>query len=87
MSNDAQTASNDAKTAGAYEAAFRASVEDPENFWLTAAEAVDWDVAPTRALDDSRAPIYRWFPDARAQHLRQRARPARRAPATGTGPR
>ncbi len=36
---------------------------DPEGFWLKAAETVDWIEAPTRALDDSDAPLYRWFPD------------------------
>lgn len=46
-----------------YEDAFRRSVEDPESFWLEAARGVDWDVAPTRALDDTQAPSYRWFPD------------------------
>lgn len=46
-----------------YEEAFRQSVEDPESFWLEAARGVDWDVAPTRALDDTQAPSYRWFPD------------------------
>ena len=37
---------------------------DPEGFWLHAAEAIDWIRAPTRALDDSRAPLYGWFADA-----------------------
>ncbi|MZD10661.1 AMP-binding protein [Streptomyces sp. SID5785] len=46
-----------------YEEVFRASSEDPESFWLTAAGAIDWDTAPTRALDADRAPFYRWFPD------------------------
>jgi propionyl-CoA synthetase len=50
---------------GKYEDVFRASTEDPENFWLTAAEGIDWDVAPKRALDASGAPFYRWFPDGR----------------------
>ncbi|MDX3568253.1 propionyl-CoA synthetase [Streptomyces sp. ID05-47C] len=50
---------------GKYEDVFRASTEDPENFWLTAAEGIDWDVAPQRALDASGAPFYRWFPDGR----------------------
>ncbi|RJQ73833.1 propionyl-CoA synthetase [Pseudonocardiaceae bacterium YIM PH 21723] len=36
---------------------------DPEGFWLRAAEAIDWTRVPERALDDSRAPFYRWFPD------------------------
>jgi propionyl-CoA synthetase len=37
---------------------------DPEKFWMTAAEAVDWIRKPSRALDDSAAPFYRWFTDA-----------------------
>ncbi|MDH3666918.1 MAG: propionyl-CoA synthetase [Paracoccaceae bacterium] len=36
---------------------------DPEAFWMRAAEAVDWIEKPTRALDDSAAPMYRWFSD------------------------
>lgn len=48
---------------GVYDELFTASVEDPERFWLDAAAAIDWHVAPTRALDDSRPPFYRWFPD------------------------
>jgi propionyl-CoA synthetase len=48
---------------GAYEETFRRSLEDPEGFWLEAAKAIDWTREPTRALDDSRAPFYRWFPD------------------------
>ncbi|MFD5840823.1 propionyl-CoA synthetase [Streptomyces chartreusis] len=50
---------------GMYEDVFRASLEDPERFWLRAAEGVDWEVAPSRALDSSAAPFYRWFPDGR----------------------
>ncbi|QCU77797.1 propionyl-CoA synthetase [Citricoccus sp. SGAir0253] len=48
-----------------YEAVYRQSLEDPEAFWLRAAGAVEWTAAPTRALDDSAAPLYRWFPDGR----------------------
>ncbi|GAB2670540.1 propionyl-CoA synthetase [Saccharopolyspora gloriosae] len=44
---------------GAYADAYQRSRTDPEGFWLDAAAAVDWDRAPTRALDDSG----RWFPD------------------------
>ena len=47
---------------GAYEQDYRRSLEDPEGFWLEAAGAIDWERAPSRALDDS-APLYRWFPD------------------------
>ncbi|MEX2970900.1 propionyl-CoA synthetase [Streptomyces sp. C184] len=46
-----------------YAAGYRRSLEDPEGFWLDAARAIDWTVAPTRALDESQAPLYRWFPD------------------------
>jgi len=48
---------------GSYHDAYRLSLEDPEAFWLAAAAALDWDTPPTRALDDSAAPLYRWFPD------------------------
>jgi propionyl-CoA synthetase len=48
-----------------YRDCYRQSMEDPESFWLSAASLVDWDAAPQRALDDSRAPLYRWFPDGR----------------------
>ncbi|MFF4798919.1 propionyl-CoA synthetase [Streptomyces sp. NPDC001351] len=50
---------------GTYEDLFRSSTEDPEGFWLRAAEGIDWDVAPQRALDSSGAPFHRWFPDGR----------------------
>ncbi|HEU4492506.1 MAG TPA: propionyl-CoA synthetase [Jiangellales bacterium] len=46
-----------------YRAVHRRSLTDREGFWLEAAEAVDWTRRPTRALDDSRPPFYRWFPD------------------------
>ncbi len=46
-----------------YEDVFRSSTDDPEAFWLRAAESIDWHVAPTRALEGSNPPFYRWFPD------------------------
>jgi len=36
---------------------------DVAAFWMEAAEAIDWHRAPTRALDSSRPPFHRWFPD------------------------
>ncbi|MBY6361831.1 acetate--CoA ligase [Rhodococcoides corynebacterioides] len=48
---------------GAYRRAYDAAATDPDAFWLDAARAVDWTVPPTRALDSSRPPFYRWFPD------------------------
>src|SRR4051795_5347906 len=48
---------------GAYDDVFRSSTEDPEGFWLGAAQALGWHGAPTKALDVPRPPFYRWFPD------------------------
>ncbi|WP_462417790.1 acetate--CoA ligase [Kytococcus sp. Marseille-QA3725] len=48
---------------GSYQEVLQRSLDDPEGFWLGATEAIDWTVLPTRALDDSEAPMYRWFPD------------------------
>jgi propionyl-CoA synthetase len=50
---------------GTYRDAYTQSLTDPDGFWLGAASLVDWDRPPTRALDDSTAPLYRWFPDGR----------------------
>ena len=49
---------------GAYSEAYRRSLADPEAFWLAAARSISWTKPPERALDDSRPPFYRWFPDA-----------------------
>ena len=48
---------------GAYLSEFRRSIESRDEFWLDAARAIDWSTMPTRALDDSNPPLYRWFPD------------------------
>ncbi|WP_089298869.1 propionyl-CoA synthetase [Actinoplanes regularis] len=47
-----------------YRQIYQRSIDDPEGFWRDAATAIDWHVPPTRILDDSEAPIFRWFPDA-----------------------
>lgn len=49
---------------GSYREAYDASTQDPNAFWLKAAEAIDWIKQPTKALDDNAAPVYRWYPDA-----------------------
>lgn len=36
---------------------------DPDAFWLDAAEAIDWDRKPTRALNERNAPLYEWLDD------------------------
>jgi propionyl-CoA synthetase len=46
-----------------YQDLHRASITDPDGFWLKEAERIDWGRAPTRALDFSRPPFARWFPD------------------------
>ena len=46
-----------------YEDVYASWKQDPESFWMQAAEAIDWDRKPTRALDDSNAPFYEWFTD------------------------
>ena len=49
---------------GSYREAYAASAQDPNSFWLDAADAIDWITKPTKALDDRTTPVYRWFPDA-----------------------
>ena len=44
---------------------YRRSLEEPEEFWAQAAEAIDWEQRWDRVLDDSRPPFYRWFAGAR----------------------
>ena len=50
---------------GDYRQAYERSVQHPDEFWREAAAAIDWVRPPERILDDSAAPLYRWFPDAR----------------------
>ena len=47
-----------------YQDVYDRAANDPEAFWLEQAEAIDWVTPPTKALDDSNAPLYRWFTDA-----------------------
>ena len=44
-----------------YDAVYARWLNDPENFWVEAAEAVHWHKKWDRVLDDSRPPFYRWF--------------------------
>ena len=48
-----------------YAQAHAQSIADPEAFWGAAAEAITWTTPPTVVCDDSAAPLYRWYPDAR----------------------
>ncbi|HEX2100687.1 MAG TPA: propionyl-CoA synthetase, partial [Candidatus Synoicihabitans sp.] len=45
-----------------YDAVYTRWLNNPENFWAEAAEAVHWHKKWDRVLDDSRPPFYRWFP-------------------------
>jgi propionyl-CoA synthetase len=45
----------------AYRDAFDEAIRSPETFWRRAADAITWSRPFERVLDDSRAPLYRWF--------------------------
>jgi propionyl-CoA synthetase len=47
-----------------YADTYRRSLEQPEEFWAEAAEAIDWERRWDRVLDTSRPPFYRWFAGA-----------------------
>lgn len=49
---------------GDYRNVYDSSVSDAAQFWLDASVGIDWVTAPVDALDESQAPVYRWFPDA-----------------------
>ena len=49
----------------AYDAAYRRSLDQPEAFWAEAAAALEWDRPWDRVLDDSAAPMVRWFTGGR----------------------
>jgi propionyl-CoA synthetase len=48
---------------GDYQATYTRSITEPEAFWADAATALLWRTTPTRVLDDSSPPFFRWFPD------------------------
>ena len=43
----------------------RRSIENPSDFWGEAAEGIDWQTRWDKVLDESKAPIYRWFSGGR----------------------
>ncbi|MEJ6397253.1 propionyl-CoA synthetase [Yoonia sp. 208BN28-4] len=47
-----------------YKDIYAAAQADPEAFWMEQAQAIDWATPPTKALNDSKAPLYQWFTDA-----------------------
>ncbi len=46
-----------------YREIYKSWQEDPEAYWMQAAEAIDWVKKPSRALEGSNAPMYQWFSD------------------------
>ncbi|MBB6249896.1 propionyl-CoA synthetase [Nitrospirillum iridis] len=46
---------------GRYAEVYNRSLADPEGFWGDAARAIDWIHSWDQVLDDSRAPLFRWF--------------------------
>jgi propionyl-CoA synthetase len=47
-----------------YRDVYKSWQDNPDAFWMKAAEAIDWDTPPTKALFDDQAPFYEWFRDA-----------------------
>ena len=48
-----------------YRETYAAWQDDPEAFWLKAAEAIDWVEAPTQALFERGDDLFEWFADAK----------------------
>ncbi|ABV92570.1 AMP-dependent synthetase and ligase [Dinoroseobacter shibae DFL 12 = DSM 16493] len=47
-----------------YSQTYAAWKNDPEGFWMEAAQAIDWVTPPGAALNSDNAPLYEWFTDA-----------------------
>ena len=47
-----------------YKEIYNSWKNDPESFWMTAADAIDWVKKPSKALFSERAPLYEWFCDS-----------------------
>ena len=47
-----------------YKKVYNSWKNDPEAFWMTAADAIDWVTKPSKALFADRAPLYEWFSDS-----------------------
>ena len=46
-----------------YSDLYAAAQADIQAFWMEAAKAIEWHKAPTKALDSSKPPFHRWYPD------------------------
>ncbi|QFT96988.1 Acetyl-coenzyme A synthetase [Roseovarius sp. THAF8] len=49
----------------AYKDVYESWKKDTESFWIQAAEAIDWDEKPSKALFDDKAPFYEWYSDGK----------------------
>jgi len=47
-----------------YKKVYNSWKNDPEAFWMTAADAIDWVTKPSKALFADRSPLYEWFSDS-----------------------
>ena len=47
-----------------YKKVYNSWKNDPEAFWMTAADAIDWVTKPSKALFTDRAPLYEWFSES-----------------------
>ncbi|WP_197916225.1 propionate-CoA ligase PrpE [Thiosulfatihalobacter marinus] len=48
-----------------YQDVYQSWKNDPEGFWMQAAQAIDWDKPPSKALFDKGGNLFEWFADAR----------------------
>jgi len=48
-----------------YQDVYNGWKNDPEAFWMQAADAIDWDSPPSKALFDKGDHMYEWFSDAK----------------------
>jgi len=62
--NETYYPSNEKVSSGAkLKQEWQRSISNREEYWLEKAKAIDWYNPPTKALDDSNVPFYKWFPD------------------------
>ena len=47
-----------------YKKVYNSWKNDPEAFWMTAADTIDWVTKPSKALFADSAPLYEWFSDS-----------------------
>ena len=47
-----------------YKSVYAGWQADPEQFWMDAAETIDWVKPPSKALFDEAAPLHEWYKDA-----------------------